>query len=187
MIGIDEAGRGAWAGPLVVAGCRFRSIPGFINELRDSKQLSKVKRAVLHERIVDVCETHIVTVPPNLIDSHGLTYCLKQAMEEIARHLPADSILIDGPYNFLKDTDFAAVATTLIKADSLVPEVMAASIVAKVTRDNLMSQYDDEYPGYGFKQHVGYGTKVHLEALNRFGICELHRRSYKPIARLLQP
>ena len=186
MIGIDEAGRGAWAGPLVVVGCCFQNEPGFVARLRDSKQLTKNRRVELCELIKAEALLHCTVIPVRDIDVFGLTTCLKRAMEEIAARLPADEqIIIDGPFNFLKDTAHHKRTQTLIKADTLIPEVMAASIVAKVTRDELMAEYGRQYPDYGFETHVGYGTRRHQEALREFGVSELHRRSYKPVAALL--
>lgn len=190
MVGIDEAGRGAWAGPLVVAGCSFQGADSaeFVSELRDSKVLSKKKRAYLYELITNSCKTHVAIVPPAKVDADGLTACLCRAMLEIASGLASngEDIMIDGPYNFLKGTKFEGHTKTLIKADSLIEEVMAASIVAKVTRDRLMAEYDKVYPGYGFGDHVGYGTARHMTALQQLGVCDIHRRSYKPVAKLIE-
>lgn len=182
MIGIDEAGRGAWAGPMVVAGCYFTNPPDFAAELRDSKQLPKTKRESLYELIIAFCNTYTVIVSPEEIDDKGLTACLCKAAREIVANLPMDcDVILDGPYNFLKDSPYETRALTKIKADATVPVVMAASIVAKVTRDRLMYSLAKRHPGYGFERHVGYGTQQHRQALKSLGVTTIHRRSFKPV------
>lgn len=182
IIGIDEVGRGCWAGPLVVAGV---ALDAPIAGLTDSKALSGVQREKL-ARIIRV-KAHsiaIAWVPSGLIDELGLTEAMRLACESAYSQLtskPADEIVIDGAINYLPNTR----ATTLIKADRLVPAVSAASIIAKVARDRYMQRIAQRFPDYGFERHVGYGTVVHLQAIKAHGTCALHRRSFKPIKRLL--
>ncbi len=186
MIGIDEAGRGAWAGPLVAAGCLFLSFPAFLSELRDSKVLSKKKREQLYELIAESCSYHVAIIEPKVVDEIGLTAALSQAALQIVDALPkTEPIVIDGNYNFLKDSEYGQRVQTLVKADAIVPEAMAASILAKVTRDRIMRQMDATFPGYGFAQNVGYGTSKHLHALKILGVTNIHRHSYRPVAALL--
>lgn len=187
-MGIDEAGRGAWAGPLVVVGCCLSDSADYISELGDSKVLSKRVREKLYDQIYEDSETqiHVAVIEPRIIDDLGLSASLCLASAEIAEHLPRDiDIVIDGPHNFLKNTVHGQRVHAIIKADASVPAVMAASIVAKVTRDRIMHSLATAFPGYGFERHVGYGTATHRTALEKHGVTLVHRRSYKPIALLL--
>jgi ribonuclease HII len=183
-IGIDEVGRGCWAGPLV-AGAVMLTEP--LLGLKDSKKLSKLQR----ERLDKAIRAHTGTlglgwVWPAEIDAHGISWAVRTAMERAVAALPEnyDEIIIDGSINYFPSN---AKAKAVIKADDSVPAVSAASIVAKVARDAYMAQQDTRYPGYGFAQHVGYGTQQHSTALAVLGVTDIHRRSYKPIARLLTP
>ncbi len=186
MIGIDEVGRGAWAGPLVVAGCYFTENPGFIRQLNDSKKLTRRVRENIDSHIKSATLHEIVIVPPELVDELGLTMCIKQAVIEIVSRLPQDAeIMLDGTYNFLKGTPDEHRTKVVKQADSLYSSVMAASVIAKVARDRIMAEYAVRYPAYGFDRHVGYGTKLHREALDRFGVTAIHRRSVKPVKKLL--
>lgn len=206
LVGIDEVGRGCWAGPLVAAAVLLDSQ---IDGLKDSKKLTKLQRQkldkIIRERAVSI---GIGWVWPGAIDSGGITLAVKNAMTEALLSITEDfdEVIIDGNYNYLanfcscKDSSCKAknLPNTLCKdssckevrtevgADGRVPAVSAASIVAKVARDNYMVQLASEYPGYGFDQHVGYGTPAHIEALKRFGVTKIHRRCYKPIQALLQ-
>lgn len=186
MIGIDEVGRGAWAGPLVVAGCYFTENPGFLIGLNDSKVLTKKRRESLESAIKSATIFEVVVLSAHLVDSLGLTACIKKAIMQIVAKLPKDSeIMLDGKYNFLKDTRYEDRSRVEIGADGKYASVMAASIIAKVERDRLMLKYDKKYPGYGFATNVGYGTTQHRTALKTRGICKLHRRSYRPVKELL--
>ncbi|HEX3568295.1 MAG TPA: ribonuclease HII [Candidatus Saccharimonadales bacterium] len=178
ILGIDEVGRGCWAGPLV-AGAVLLKHP--IRGLRDSKKLTRLQRErldlVIRKRALAI---GLGWVTPVELDAIGLTeavrLAMRRALAEIAE--PYDEIIIDGNYNFLADV---ACTRTLIKADDLVPAVSAASIVAKVARDAFMRSIAKEYPDYQFESHVGYGTRAHQAAIKLHGICELHRRSFQPI------
>jgi ribonuclease HII len=183
QVGIDEVGRGCWAGP-VVAGAVILNKP--IAGLADSKKLSKNQReklaAIINENALAV---GLGWVEPAVVDEVGLMAAVGMAMQRALDQIPLgyDQVIIDGNHNFLKNNP---KAQAVIKADATVPAVSAASIVAKVARDNYMAEIASNYPGYGFDQHVGYGTKLHLEKLVKFGVTDQHRRSYKPIAALLQ-
>jgi ribonuclease HII len=178
-VGIDEVGRGCWAGPLV-AGAVVLGTP--IKGLKDSKKLSAKRRERLSEEILLMAKAvGIGWVTAEEVDRLGLTIsvglAMKRALEQITTDY--DEIIIDGNLNFFPDN---VKAKTLIKADDLIPAVSAASIVAKVARDRYMYAVAKDYPNYGFEKHVGYGTAVHLKALSTYGVTPLHRMSYKPVA-----
>ncbi len=171
VCGIDEAGRGALAGPLVVAGVILkRRIEG----LKDSKKLSFKKREELFELIIKKAQYKIVFIDNRFIDENGISKALKKALEEIKSSLLADKYIIDGNSNFkVKDVE------PLIKADNKIYQVSAASILAKVSRDRFMIEIDKKYPLYDFKNHKGYGTKEHVNLIRKYGYCEIHRKSFK--------
>lgn len=178
IVGIDEVGRGCLAGPLV-AGAVVLERP--VRGLRDSKKLTRLQREALDVKIrAKALAIGLGWVPPRELDAVGLTQAVRLAMERAiaAIGVPYERIVIDGNYNFLAGFP---QSETLIGADDLVPEVSAASIVAKVARDHFMYDAAMQYPGYGFDTHVGYGTVAHITALQTQGICELHRRSFRPV------
>lgn len=176
IVGIDEVGRGCWAGPLVVGAVILDKA---IDGLNDSKKLSARSRIQLNNQILDNAHTGLGWVWPEEIDQLGLTKSttlgIKRALVEIRDY---DHIIIDGSFNYLPDH---GNVSTLVSADSLIPAVSAASILAKVARDKYMHNQALLYPNYGFERHVGYGTKFHIDALSQFGITRLHRKSYKPL------
>ena len=171
LCGIDEAGRGPLAGPLVMAGVILHNpIPG----LNDSKKLSEKKRELFFDLIIENSNYKIVRFSAKEIDTHGLSACLKKGLEDILNSLDADDFLFDG------NSKFGVIGLrTLVKADALIPEVSAASILAKVTRDREMIEIDSLYPNYGFAAHKGYGTAVHVLAIEKYGLCEIHRKTFK--------
>jgi ribonuclease HII len=182
IVGIDEVGRGCWAGP-VVAGAVIlgNSIVG----LKDSKLLSKNQREVLAIQIeASALAIGLGWVEPKELDKVGLTEAVRLAMQRalLQIELTYGEIIIDGNYNFLADNP---KSKAIIKADMTIAAVSAASIVAKVARDNYMSEASDLYPEYGFSKHVGYGTKLHIEKLKLHGVSEIHRLSYKPIKAMM--
>lgn len=193
ILGIDEVGRGPWAGPLVVGavilGQDFQKLDAY-NELRDSKKIAKKKRA----KLAEIIEEHALAqalgwVTATEIDQFGLGPALKLAARRAVKQILAqkvkfDSIVIDGTINLLADTPLAGRVNLLPKADNLIKEVSAASILAKVARDQYMTELDEEYPEYGFSRHVGYGTALHREALEKHGICPEHRQSFRPVAKI---
>jgi ribonuclease HII len=182
-VGIDEVGRGCWAGPLV-AGAVILNSP--INGLKDSKKLSKRQREKLSAEIqIQAAAIGLGWVQPSEIDEIGLTEAVRLAMQRALSQITVgyDEVIIDGNLNFLNDN---SRAKAVIKADDTVPSVSAASIMAKVARDNYMSEISAKYPDYGFPSHVGYGTALHLERLKLHGVSNLHRRSFMPIAALIQ-
>lgn len=183
IVGIDEVGRGCWAGPLV-AGAVVLGAP--IAGLKDSKKLSKKRRdelsAQIHEQALAV---GIGWVDAATIDKVGITTAVKMAMERALQAVSVDydQVIIDGDYNFL---EHMPKTEPLIKADDLIPAVSAASIVAKVARDTYMAELPEQYAAYAFGSHVGYGTALHRERLALHGVSDMHRRSFKPIKILLE-
>lgn len=171
LCGIDEAGRGPIAGDLVIAGCILNS---HIEGLNDSKKISEKKRELLYEIIIKNSTYHIVKFSPKEIDERGISSCLKSGLEEILKYLPCKNYLFDGNSAFgVKGIQ------TMVKADSKIPQVSAASILAKVTHDRNIIRDSKIYPDYEFEKHKGYGTARHIELISRYGYCEIHRRSYK--------
>ena len=192
ILGIDEVGRGPWAGPLVIGAVILPrddadALPDWTKELTDSKKLSKKKREEYSELILANAEaTGLGWVSSRELDALGLGPALKlatrRAVEEIKlKHVPFTEIVIDGTINFLAETPLEKHVTTLKKADFLIKEVSAASVLAKVARDRYMESLAEVYPGYGFEKHVGYGTAFHKKALEKLGPCPEHRLSFKPV------
>jgi len=182
VIGMDEVGRGCWAGPVMV-GAVVLDQP--ITGLRDSKQLSVKSREKLATIIhADALAVALGSASPLEIDELGLTEALRLAYQRalVCVTVPFDQIIIDGNYNFLPSVSNVIVR---VKADATESAVSAASIVAKVARDHLMADIDTKYPGYGFGKHVGYGTAMHAAALQMLGVCDIHRRSFAPVRRAL--
>ncbi len=185
MIGLDEVGRGAWAGPLVFAAVIFKEMPAFAPQLNDSKKLSAAKREQLELLIKQSAIFGIGIVEAEEIDRLGLTTASQQAILQALQGMPPSEIVIDGNINFLKGTSYEKLTQAIIGADASLPEAMAASILAKQERDRQMRAYDLIYPGFGFATHVGYGTKQHIESIAKNGLTPLHRRSYRPIQKFL--
>ncbi|MFA9374282.1 MAG: ribonuclease HII [Poseidonibacter sp.] len=173
LCGIDEAGRGPIAGPLVVAGVVIKNE---IKGLNDSKQLSEKKREALFDTIKENTYHHIVFTDAKTIDEIGLSLCLKNSILEIMQKLQenSSSFLMDGNTSFgIQNLEHK------IKADATVQEVSAASILAKVSRDRYMCKIAGDYPNYNFQKHKGYGTKAHLDAIKEFGRSDQHRFTFK--------
>ena len=171
LCGIDEAGRGPLAGDLVMAGV---VLTNDIEGLMDSKVLSEKKREALYTQIIENSLYHIVSFSPQQIDEHGLSHCLGEGLESILNHLQADVYLFDGNQTF-----GVLGVNTMVKADGKIPEVSAASILAKVTHDRAIIEASKIYKNYGFEKHKGYGTKAHIAAIQEYGYCDIHRRSFK--------
>lgn len=181
-LGIDEVGRGPWAGPLVVGAVVLGDIK--IEGLDDSKKLSAKKREKLAYEIKEkVAASATGWVSSGEIDKLGLSEALKLATRRAVAKIDVeyDKIIIDGTIKLIDDER----VTTLPKADGLIPAVSAASIVAKVARDMYMVKLGEKFPGYGFENHMGYGTKEHKLALEKRGAISEHRRSFRPVAKVL--
>ncbi len=177
VLGIDEAGRGPLAGPLSTAGVVFPI--GYENPLiYDSKALSEKKRDLLYETIMeDALYFEILEVSEADIDRYDIYHADMLAMEQIVQDIPCDFVITDAmPIH----TDKPFVS--LVKGDQKDISVAAASILAKVTRDRIMVEYDKIYPQYGFCRNKGYPTKEHLAAIEQYGITPIHRRSFGPVA-----
>lgn len=179
IIGIDEAGRGPLAGPLVVAGVVLPK--GYQNDaINDSKKLSESKREALYEIIKkDALKIFVKIVDEKTIDQLDIYHATKWAMEEIVKEAinDCDVVLVDAMKIEVKDK----LVLPLIHGDALSTSIAAASIVAKVTRDHIMYELDEKYPEYDFKNNKGYGTKKHMEAIELYGIRECHRMSFAPV------
>ncbi len=178
VAGIDEAGRGPLAGP-VVAACvvipdGFE--PGIIT---DSKKLTEKRREECFERISAECAVGVGIVGPDVIDEINILQATYKAMRAAAENCPIcpDFLLIDGN----PAADMGIPAMSIVKGDAKSLSIGAASIIAKVTRDRIMTEADKEYPEYGFAKHKGYGTAAHLRALERCGACPIHRMSFAPV------
>ncbi|MFP7477659.1 ribonuclease HII [Terribacillus saccharophilus] len=179
IAGIDEAGRGPLAGP-VVAAAVILPRDAYIAGLNDSKQLSEAKREALYDQILDICIAYGVgIVSSQRIDEVNIYQAAKLAMLEAVDKLECqpDHVLVDA----MPLSELSCTHESLIKGDQRSVSIAAASIIAKVTRDRMMKEADSAYPGYGFKDNMGYGTKQHLEALREQGITPLHRLSFAPV------
>lgn len=232
ILGIDEVGRGPWAGPLVVGAVILKTPPTakelalsaedsltaisptlspVWDNLTDSKKLTKKRREKLASQIKNLAfATGLGWVSAEEVDNMGLASalctaaklavkkCLENAGLENAiqfvgssqnivfpKNFPAEEIVIDGTVNFLRDTPLGPRVSVLKKADFLIKEVSAASIIAKVARDNYMTELSKKYPDYGFENHVGYGTAEHKKALELYGPCPEHRASFRPVAKII--
>jgi len=183
ILGIDEAGRGPLSGPVVVAGVILDS-NNQIDGLGDSKKLSEKKRESLYEIIISQALAYsIVEVSPQEIDSMNILQATLYGMNKVADNLKDkfDKVLVDG--NKLPNWSYTSGA--IVKGDSKIKEISAASILAKVYRDRICLENDMQYPQYGFAKHKGYPTKEHLENMQKYGVLDIHRKSYKPVRELL--
>ena len=183
MCGVDEAGRGPLAGPVVVVAVILdanRPIAG----LDDSKKISASKREALYSQIVAAATAYnIQRISPRIIDEINILQATLRGMQQAALAIvtSASTILIDG--NRVPKELFGR-ARAVVKGDGKYAAIAAASILAKVTRDRIMEEYDAIYPGYGFAQNKGYPTKQHLAAICNLGITPIHRKTYKPVQQL---
>jgi ribonuclease HII len=184
VAGLDEAGRGAWAGPVVAAAVILPAgEPDLVQHLdgvRDSKALSAARREKLLVVIQRLATAWAAcAVPPSEIDTLGIVPATRKAMAQALQRLaaPPDHLLID----YLPLSAVSLPQISLPKGDAKVLSIAAASIVAKVSRDRMMVALEEEIPGYGFAQHKGYGTPQHRAALAELGVCDAHRRSFAPM------
>jgi ribonuclease HII len=190
LAGLDEAGRGAWAGPLVAAAvvlpAGLPDLPDRLREVRDSKTMRPAERrhwsAVIHAQADEVA---IGVVSSLEVDQLGILTATRLAMTR-ALSTPGvhpDHLLID--YISLPDVDLPQVA--LPRGDARLLSIAAASVIAKTARDAMMIEFDRRYPGYGFEHHKGYGTPQHRRALQRLGPCPIHRLTFRPVASTALP
>jgi len=194
ILGIDEVGRGCWAGPLVAGAVilsdDFTVPTGALWKLNDSKVLSAKQRGHANEALRGLAVGYgLGWVTAAELDQIGLSTAVALAMRRAYQNAVGSTsvsvaqIIIDGAVNYLPDIN---ATQAVVKADGSVPAVSAASILAKVARDTWMqTEAERLFPGYGFDKHVGYGTKQHQQALLEFGVCSLHRKSFKPVAKLV--
>jgi ribonuclease HII len=185
--GIDEAGRGAWAGPVVAAAVVLPEpspeLAVLLNGVRDSKLMSPRQRSFWAMRITEIALDYGVgLVPPDEIDSVGIAPATRKAMILAVQSLQTSPahLLID----HVRLPETAIPQTSITHGDQIVMSIAAASILAKVSRDKYMQALEEQFPWYGFSRNKGYGTREHQQALREHGICPHHRRSYRPIAQL---
>jgi len=181
VAGLDEVGRGALAGPVVAAAVILDLTKPLPEGLNDSKQLTlKARERIAAEVRASAVAFSIGEIEAAEIDRINILQATKRAMLHALAALqpPADYLLIDA----LELSGVAVPQQAIIGGDAVSASIAAASVVAKVYRDNLMREYDHAHPGYGFAQHVGYGTRAHLAALTEQGACPLHRRSFRPVS-----
>ena len=189
-VGLDEAGRGCWAGPVTAAavqlGRHVLARPELLAGVDDSKQLTAEQRAAALQRIrLNVVDAAVGIVPAFVIDAYGIVPATKLAMTLALLGLThgADHLLIDA----LPLPELPIGQTVLVRGDAQVLSIAAASVLAKTVRDGLMAPADSAYPGYGFGLHKGYGTALHQAALLRLGPCGLHRRTFRPLLAMTLP
>ncbi|MBR6073872.1 MAG: ribonuclease HII [Victivallales bacterium] len=187
IAGVDEAGRGPLAGPVVAAAVILPPEEEFDLPVNDSKALDETFREELGERLRS--DPHVVWAVAErsaaVIDRINILKATHEAMREavLSLKIRPGMAFVDG----LKVRDFPVEARFIVKGDALSASVAAASIIAKTHRDHLMVELDKRYPGYGFAKHKGYGTAQHLEALRNLGPCPEHRKTFGPVARIISP
>lgn len=176
IAGVDEAGRGPLAGP-VVAGAAILRLDTNIIDLKDSKLLSERKREAVYEQVIKTAVSYAFdVVDKDYIDEHNILnatlYAMKKAVEKLS--VKPDFILVDA----VKIPGVVIPQQAVIHGDNLCACIAAASIIAKVERDRIMKNYDKIYPQYGFSRNKGYGTKEHIDSIKKFGYCPIHRKSF---------
>ena len=188
IAGIDEVGRGPLAGPVVAcAAIVLWTEPKACKGLRDSKQLTPRQREKFYEILTNDNQVNygIGIVSEKIIDKINILQATFLAMKKAIENLKIkpDFLLIDGKWTL---ENYPISQTAIPQGDKNIFSIAAASIIAKVTRDRMLIKFQKKYPGYGFEKHKGYGTKLHLEALKKYGPCKIHRRSFKPVKNLLK-
>ena len=177
ICGIDEAGRGPLAGPVVVASVIMKP-DSFLEGVNDSKKVSEKKREKLYEQIIEEAVSYSVgIIDQNEIDEINILNATKKGLTESIKGLKVkpERIIVDA----LDKIDTCGIPyMPIVKGDAKCYSIAAASIIAKVTRDRIMRQWDEVYPMYGFARHKGYGTAAHIAAIKEYGLCPLHRRSF---------
>ena len=183
VAGVDEAGRGPLAGPVVAAAVILPPdlcLPG----LRDSKKMSPALREILYDQIIEQCIGFgIGQVDEEIIDEINILQAALLAMKRAVEQLPApvDMLLIDGN----RGIECGVRQKTIIGGDDTSLSIAAASVLAKVTRDRLMERYHEQYPQYEFSRHKGYGTRLHRERIQQYGPCPIHRKTFRGVAEYL--
>ena len=184
VLGVDEAGRGPLAGPVVVGAVLIENTKQVVENVRDSKKMTKKQRKKAFVEIQEKSTAFgIGIVDAKEIDRVGIKEAVKEAMilavSEVEKKIKkkVDYIISDGAVYLLDDHKMMSIS----RGDLNHYSIAAASVLAKVTRDMIMEEYSKKYPNYGFEKHMGYGTKMHLDAISKHGICDIHRKSYEPI------
>ena len=201
VVGLDEAGRGPLAGPVVAAAVTVRepkkcdSIKKQLLGINDSKKLSEAKREKMYQLISDnpFVDFGVGVVSETVIDDINILQATKLAMQQALENLAqknsnyasVNSVIIDGNFMLDKMKNAGIIQKPIVKADQTVFSCVMAGIVAKVTRDKLMKQYHQEYPEYGFDQHKGYGTSLHIKNIEKYGLCSIHRKTFHPIKSII--
>ncbi len=190
VAGLDEAGRGPLAGPVVAAAVivrhtRRRASGGLLGlRINDSKKLSQKQREFFYEKLIydKNISFGVGIVSEKIIDKINILEATKLAMERAVKNLRADFLLIDGNFTLRQAQGKKLIPQkSIIRGDAKVFSIAAASIIAKVTRDRIMRQMHKKYPQYQFAQHKGYGTTLHIAQLAKFGSCKIHRKSFYPV------
>ncbi|MBQ7650416.1 MAG: ribonuclease HII [Victivallales bacterium] len=185
VAGIDEAGRGPLAGPVVVAAVMFSDSSLERYAVNDSKALTSRRRGELEKMLLadDGVRISVAILPASRIDEVNILRATHEGMRQVALEIACGLALVDG----LKVPDFPVPARFVVKGDATSASIAAASIIAKTRRDAIMVELAGKYPEYGFERHKGYGTAEHLEALRRYGPCPEHRMSFAPVRNILEP
>lgn len=183
--GVDEVGRGPLIGP-VVAACVVLPKNFKLEGLTDSKKLSEKKRDIYYEYIKENAIAYgIGIIEPNIIDEVNIyeatKLAMKQAINEVKNKIKLEHVLIDA-----MPLELDIETTSIIKGDAKSISIAAASVLAKVTRDKMMYELDEKYPQYGYKNHKGYPTKKHIEAINIYGLIEGYRKTYAPVKEIIE-
>jgi ribonuclease HII len=184
ICGIDEAGRGALAGPLVVAGVVMPLTFDFqkLNlrvPIRDSKKLSKQQRETLFQIIEKYSlQIRVEVIPVREINKHGINWAEIEGFRRCIMVLEADKYIIDGKWHLPDLGDKTPLVSCVIDADEYIPAVLSAGIVAKVKRDEMMKKLHERYPMYGWDKNTGHGTRYHIQAIKEYGLCKEHRKQF---------
>ncbi|MDP3792061.1 MAG: ribonuclease HII [Candidatus Omnitrophota bacterium] len=178
IAGVDEAGRGPLAGPVVAAAVILKTFV-FGEIIDDSKKLSAKRREMAYDEIIEKAIVGVGIVDEKTIDKINIYQATKRAMKMAISSLevPPEYVIVDGKMNIYTKCPLKCI----VGGDSKSLSIAAASIIAKVTRDRIMLEYDSIYPQYGFARHKGYGTKFHMAALEKYGPSAIHRRSFRPV------
>ena len=183
--GVDEVGRGPLIGP-VVAACCVLPADFELDGLTDSKKLSEKKREKFYDYIIEHCVAYGVgIISPEVIDEVNIyeatKLAMKEAIKQVQKQIKLEYVLIDA-----MPLDLDIPTNSIIKGDAKSISIAAASVIAKVTRDRMMTELDKEYPEYGFAKHKGYPTKAHIEAIHQHGLIDGYRKTYGPVKEVLE-
>lgn len=182
VIGLDEAGRGPLAGPVVAAAVCIKNSGDFLKGINDSKKLSEKQREDFYKILINHkdIEWGIGIVSEKAIDKINILEATKLAMKKSIKNLNPDFLILDG--NFKLNINLPQ--KSVIKGDMKVISISSASIIAKVTRDKIMNKYNKKYPQYGFDKHKGYGTAHHIKMIKKNGACAIHRKTFRPVSEI---